>query len=252
MDDVAPDEAVARCLLMIGRLPDQLKPSASEAAALHDDIRNGIDTACRNLHAAGHHHQDVEDVAYALVAFADETALTASEPLRHYWLPRLLQRIYFAENNAGENFFHRLNWLRNDPQRKQVLSVYAACLLLGFQGSYQLQGNTAALEVLITDLGRELKATVHPFADRPDLTEDLRAKRRGPPAAMLPALAALGVVLALFTVSKMWLGNMTSSLEQELNLHRVDHGPPTSHQHMHPGEQLAAGSWETTTRRGQP
>src|SRR4029077_6207562 len=107
---------------------------------LHRRLRGMIDGLRSRATAAGYGAQDVQDICYALVALADEIALEKSGPLRDYWMSRLLQLHYFNENVAGENFFVRLETVRNDSRRIEVLRVYYLCLMFGFLGRFRVRG----------------------------------------------------------------------------------------------------------------
>ena len=65
---------------------------------------------------AGVRPDDVADITYAICALADELALGVPGAMQQYWMYNLLQLRYFNENVAGENFFHRLQALRADPE----------------------------------------------------------------------------------------------------------------------------------------
>ncbi len=79
--------------------------------------------------------KDVDDVVYALAAYADEVML-ARPGTREAWLPRLIQLALFGENTAGDGFFVRLEALRRDGSRGPALLVYDVVLSLGFRGRY--------------------------------------------------------------------------------------------------------------------
>ncbi|MGD9971507.1 MAG: DotU family type IV/VI secretion system protein [Desulfatirhabdiaceae bacterium] len=98
----------------------------------------------------------VADALFAVCAFADETVLDSSWSGRTEWMKEKLQRRRFNTDNAGEEFYHRLDALCNrmteqkmddatffdhlqtppDQELRQVLEVYAACLTMGFKGRY--------------------------------------------------------------------------------------------------------------------
>ena len=99
---------------------------------------------------------DLGHIAYALVALADEVALGING-LRDFWMYNLLQLRYFNENVAGENFFHRLDMLRNDPQRYHLLTIYYLCLLFGFQGRYRVRGGEVELARITEQLQHDLQ-----------------------------------------------------------------------------------------------
>lgn len=100
--------------------------------------------------------EGIRDAKYALCALADEIILAADSPVREAWEREPMQLRHFGEHLAGEGFFQRLENLRLDPVRHvEVLEVYHACLLLGFQGRYLLEG-PEKLGYLITRVSQEI------------------------------------------------------------------------------------------------
>lgn len=69
---------------------------------------------------------DVQDAKYAFVALIDETMR---------WGSRLGQE-FFMGTNAGEEFFRKLDQLKESRGRTDVLRIYYLCLALGFEGKY--------------------------------------------------------------------------------------------------------------------
>ena len=111
-------------------------------------MRTFIDRMQSALRDSGLPHADVDDITYAICALADEVALNAGEPLASGWMGHLLQFHYFRENTAGDGFFQRLESIRRDPRRRDVLRVYALCLWFGFQGRYRVRGGELELMTL--------------------------------------------------------------------------------------------------------
>src|SRR5207247_653974 len=107
---------------------------------LHLKLRGMIDELVKRAGREGFSQQDGQDMAYAIVALCDELALSKPEPIRDYWMGNTLQFHYFQENLAGDGFFARLQAIRSDAQRAQVLRVYYLCLLFGFQGRFRVRG----------------------------------------------------------------------------------------------------------------
>ncbi len=112
---------------------------------LHTRVRGFIDELFRSGVRAGIYERDVQDMAYAIVALADEVAMRKSGGVRDVWLSQPLQLQYFSENLAGEGFFVRLEQLIADPRRIETLRVYYMCLLFGFQGRYAIRGGELEL-----------------------------------------------------------------------------------------------------------
>lgn len=140
-------------ILQVRRLEDSALPAP---AVLHERLRHVIDELFQRAAQAGFSREDVDDLAYPVVALADEVMVSKSEALREYWIPNLLQLHYFKENVAGEAFFTRLETVRRDPRRAGILRVYTLALLFGFQGRYRVRGGELELLNLTETLQREL------------------------------------------------------------------------------------------------
>lgn len=88
-----------------------------------------------------------QQAKYALAAFFDELVLSSAWPGRFQWMGTPLQLQFFGEHLAGENFFQRLQILRQNPQTNiDLLEIFFLCLQFGFEGMYRLRG----LEHLLT------------------------------------------------------------------------------------------------------
>lgn len=138
------------------------------AAALHAQAsEENLDTIQETLFALADRERamplpsecpGIEDARYAVYAWVDEKLLNAERPDAAAWMPRSLQCRYFSTTEAGQGFFVRLNDLldtlgiprdveenlaprlelagalpENRPGR-DVLDVFALCLLYGFRG----------------------------------------------------------------------------------------------------------------------
>jgi type VI secretion system protein ImpK len=182
-------------------------------------LRSFIDRMQAQLADAGVPHQDVEDIAYAIVALADEVALNAGEPLASGWMGQLLQMHYFRENTAGDGFFLRLENIRRDPRRHDALRVYALCLWFGFQGRYRVRGGELELMTLSESLQREVVPrpseleTLSPNGGRP--TEAL-SRARANSTLLLIAGGALVFALLLFFGLKLALVGSLSAMTDEM------------------------------------
>lgn len=94
---------------------------------LHARVKGFIDELFRSGQRAGIYERDLHDMAYAIVALADEVAMRKSGSIRDVWLSNPLQLQYFSENLAGEGFFFRLEQLLADPRRVPCGSTTCAC-----------------------------------------------------------------------------------------------------------------------------
>jgi type VI secretion system protein ImpK len=84
---------------------------------------------------------DVLSAKYAVSALVDETVLYSNWSLRNVWLNNPLVVEYFNDALAGEMFFDKLETLRNDESKLNVLEVYYMCLMFGFEGKYKIIGS---------------------------------------------------------------------------------------------------------------
>ena len=148
--------------IRIARSPE-VRPEA--ARALFDEVVRTLRSEAERSRVPT---RDVDDVLYALAAYADEVML-ARAGSRDAWLPRLLQLALFGENTAGEGFFTRLDGIRRDPTRGSVLLVYWVVLSLGFRGRFAAR-DAARLELVelvhldVVRAGAETESPLAPHA----------------------------------------------------------------------------------------
>jgi len=99
------------------------------------DLLGRVDARARD---AGYSSEDVQLVIFACVAFLDETIIASDWGQKDEWLARPLQLEYFERFDAGEEFFVKLDKLRQKSQSMgPVLKVYHMCMSLGFRGKHQ-------------------------------------------------------------------------------------------------------------------
>ncbi len=144
--------------------------------------------------------EDVYNAKYAFCALVDEIVLMSQFKIRDEWQLHPLQLEFFGDQLAGENFFDRLEQLRQQGvARVQVLEVFHMCLLLGFQGKYLIEG-TEKLNYLTVRLGDEIahlrghRPGFAPQAMPPDRIA--HALRNDIPVWVVAAVFALGGLLA--------------------------------------------------------
>jgi len=133
---------------------------------------------------------DVRDAKYALVALIDETV---------GWASRLEQE-YFGKNVAGEEFFTRLEQIKEAKGRHEALEVYYICLTLGFEGKYfrspeKLDGYISQIQEVL-NLKKSEKFS--PNGERPQ--EDAPRRRGGIPSWLPWAVTGGGLVILVVVV----------------------------------------------------
>lgn len=181
--------------------------SPSEFGALYAQLKALVEQLLQQPAAAGLTAQEARDIAYAIVALADEKALEASAELASFWLPRRLQLHFFDDNMAGEGFFTRLDALRQKPAQHATLQAYYLALALGFEGRYGHSGGGAQIVALMASLRQTLvaQATLRPEAlsghGAPQRGVQPRTRWLRAPAAVVAAAAAAAALLCVAMVA---------------------------------------------------
>lgn len=143
--------------LAISAFHSESTRSRLQAGQLHrtlEEILAGADATAR---ASGLDGGTYQQAKYAVIALADDWALHSDWDHAREWNRYLLEKRHFNSAFAGQEFFDRLNRLRQthagvqDPLlREQVagaLEVYGTCLRMGFQGRFRnTQGAQQQLE----------------------------------------------------------------------------------------------------------
>lgn len=119
-------------------------------------VQRFLDSVERGAAKLGVAAEDMYAAKYAFCAAIDEAILAQPSPLHEQWERQPLQLRMFGEHLAGDHFFDRLEQLRaQGAPRLPSLEVYHACLLLGFEGRYRLEG-PEKLGYLTARLGDEI------------------------------------------------------------------------------------------------
>jgi type VI secretion system protein ImpK len=194
------NQITSDCFLALSRLRDLDAPAASPAL-VHDRLHGFVEAMRTKAREEGLSTQDADDLAYAIVALADEIAMGKPEPMRGFWMGQPLQLAFFNETLAGEGFFNRLQEIRRDSRRAEVLRVYYQCLLLGFQGKYSMRGGDLELMKLTDQLRPEVQrrmdvpAELSPHGVPPD---EPMVRRSGRNPFLWLALGVFAVAIAVF------------------------------------------------------
>lgn len=132
------------------------KHAPQDADVFRDRVKQFLTQFERGAGKLGASIDDIHDCKYAFCATVDEAILTSGFKVRDSWQRLPLQVQLFGEQLAGEQFFQKLETLRQQGlPRLQALEVFQMCLLLGFQGKYLIEG-TEKLGFLTARLGDEI------------------------------------------------------------------------------------------------
>jgi type VI secretion system protein ImpK len=212
------NKVTSECFNALGQLRDLDGPFSSPEM-IHRRFCVFIDGVRERARDAGMPERDSEDIAYALAALADEIALSKPEPLHGFWMQRPLQLQYFNENRAGEGFFAKLDDLRRESRRGEVLRVFYLCLLFGFQGRYSIKGGDLELMKIIDSLRPEVEKNVEaadplaPAGDAPDEAL-IRSSQRNP--FLYVALGVFAVAIAVFIGLRISLDRQVTDLSDRV------------------------------------
>jgi type VI secretion system protein ImpK len=212
MDKV--NEITSECFIALSQLREMDSPSIS-AELVHDRLKGFVESMRSRARERELSGRDADDMAYAIVALADELAMGKPEPIRGHWMGHPLQLSFFNETLAGEGFFTRLQELRRDPRRADVLRVYYQCLLFGFQGKYAIRGGDLELMRLIDAIKPEVERhlevpdALSPAGDPPD-EPLLRAS--GKNTFLWIALGMFAAAIAVFIGLRLSLSHQLADL----------------------------------------
>jgi type VI secretion system protein ImpK len=185
--------------LAIGQAAELPDEKALRARAMELKSRFERDAGAHGFSAA-----DVEDAMFAMVALLDQTILSQRGPARDAWIARPLQLELYGRQLAGEEFFERLDKLRQEREaRIEALEVYGCCLGFGFAGRYQLTPEKlpALLEAVQQDIAAARGSGLSPLAPNAGRTnERVAGARQGmlwwlPPAIFVPAVIVVWLVI---------------------------------------------------------
>lgn len=187
---------------------------APTLAARFDDALKEFESAATRLNVP---LANVRLGKYALVAFVDQKVLTSELTLKDAWMEKPLQMTHFDDFNAGEEFYVKLDQVRNssDPGRFDVSEVYYLCLVLGFTGKYGDKRGEEQRRILIDRLAREItesrqgaSVNLSPHWQQPAASGTggtkwwLRAPAWAPPAAVAVALLLIWLLLSMLLLGR--------------------------------------------------
>ncbi|WP_420457115.1 DotU family type IV/VI secretion system protein [Rubrivirga sp.] len=193
------------------------------AEVLRERTRRLLRQAERDAQDGGYDRDDTREATFAVVAFLDETIQGSTWSDREQWLAQPLQLELYDRNDAGEEFFTRLDTLRGAvSERADVLEVYYLCLALGFRGRYEFlpPGEHRDLVAAVYgDLARAPTLAPGPLAPNAEPAGRVVAtvRRRVPAWAVLAACAAVAVVVyaSLAVYARTTAGAAIAAIERE-------------------------------------
>ena len=208
------NEITSECFIALSQLRE-LDGGAIAPQAVHSRLKGFVDALRARAREQGQSGREADDIAYAIVALADEIAMGKPEPLRGYWMGQPLQLVFFNETLAGEGFFTRLAEIRRDPRRADTLRVYYQCLLFGFQGKYSIRGGDLELMRLIDSMRPEVERQIEPpdsLSPAGEPPDEPLVRASGNNLFLYVALGMFAASIAVFVGMKVSLSHQIADL----------------------------------------
>jgi type VI secretion system protein ImpK len=208
------NQVTAECFNALRQLRELDGPIRSPDM-IHDRLCGFIEAMRERGRDQGMPQRDVDDIGYAIVALADEIAMGKPEPLRSFWMNKPLALQFFNDALAGEGFFTRLQQVRRDGRRTDVVRAYYQCLLFGFQGKYSIRGGELELMKIVDSLRPEIERNIEipdvlsPAGEPPD-EPMVRPGQRN--LFLWIALGVFAVAIAVFIGLRVNLDRQVSGL----------------------------------------
>jgi type VI secretion system protein ImpK len=146
-----------------------------DPAGLRDHVAREIQTFEAGARNAGVRADLVLAARYGLCTFLDEVVMSTPWGGTTAWSTQSLLSIFHKETFGGEKYFQILERMVQEPARNlELLELYYICLMLGFEGKYQLvERGRAMLEQVQDNLYRTIRG------QRGEFERDLSAHWRG-------------------------------------------------------------------------
>jgi type VI secretion system protein ImpK len=178
------------------------RQAVTDAEVFRAQFREGLRLADEDARNRGYTPEDVQLATFAVVAFLDESVLSAHNPALASW-PRLpLQEQLFGGHMAGETFFRNLEEIlrRRDSQEvADLLEVYELCLLLGYRGRYGAESSgLRSVLAAVEDKIRRIRGGPAPLCPAWVLPADPPQRRKTD--AWLRRLTVLAIIFFVLAV----------------------------------------------------
>jgi type VI secretion system protein ImpK len=213
-------EGILTAIVRVQTGRQQVQELEGFRARMKQALREIASTAARKGYSA----EDVQEANFAVVAFLDETVLTA-DPHAAEWARKSLGEELFDQRSAGELFFKRLETLRANRDSQslaEVLEVFYLCLLLGYEGKFA-GGAKAELQLLMTNLRERIERI---FGRNPEFSPDGALPDEPVASAPAPdpldrqikifALAALVFAILCFLGFSLHLGSRSADVQHAI------------------------------------
>ena len=131
------ERAASALLAIISRLYNS--PSHNNPENLKRKLVEEIKNFNFNAEKAGYEQETISDARYALCTTIDEAIFNTPWGYQSGWGEHSLLSIFHQEVSGGDQFFHKLKDLGQNPSKHlDLLELKYVCMALGFQGRYRI------------------------------------------------------------------------------------------------------------------
>jgi len=114
-------------------------PSHNSPEKLKQKLVEEIKSFNLNAEKAGYEQETISDARYALCTTIDEAVFNTPWGYQSGWGENSLLSIFHQEVSGGDQFFHKLKELSQNPSKHlDILELKYVCMALGFQGRYRI------------------------------------------------------------------------------------------------------------------
>lgn len=182
--------------------------------SLHDKIDNLFKSASERAKSLNILEEDFQNAKYAISALIDETVLYSKWSQRNEWLRNPLVVEYFNDAFAGEIFFDKIEGLRGDSSKRELLEVFYMCLMFGFEGKFKILGGEEMrnyMQSIYSELNFKANEKLSPHTEAQK--QIIKAKRLIPRWAMVSSYVFLALsAIIIFLIFKVKMINIANNM----------------------------------------
>lgn len=131
------ERSASALLAIISRLYNS--PSHNNPDQLKQKLVQEIKDFNLNAEKSGYEQETIYDARYALCTTIDEAVFNTPWGYQSGWGEHSLLSIFHQEVSGGDQFFHKLKDLGQNPSKHiDLLELKYVCMALGFQGRYRI------------------------------------------------------------------------------------------------------------------
>ena len=231
-------EAAMPLLILLANV--RIARAVPQVGPMMNTVAQGIETFEASLQAQNIAETQVRTAKYAICATADDIVQNLPSSDRLLWTQYSMLSRYFQTRDSGIGFFDELTKLRQNPQiNHNLLGLMHACMSLGFEGRYRVNGGDVAHQQIRRDIYQTMRS--REARTSAELSPHWRGQdiaaayvRRAVPLWAVASSAA-GLLLLSFIVFRWLLGGMSDAADMKLaalhpngdvNIFRVKPAPP--------------------------